>query len=77
MDPEKITNIFATHFENTSSNNQYDPPFTELKNNTEKNKITISDDNKNPINKDITIEEITWAISDLKKNKRPGPDCIP
>lgn len=73
-DPVEIANIIATHFENVSHTNNYEPNFLQIKNNSEIS-INFNTENEFAYNSPFTIEELE---SEIQKTKigAPGPDTI-
>lgn len=76
-DPKQIADILAETYAFNSSNENFAEDFLPYKNTCEQNKISITPDQENPLNKPITLREIQNAIKELKSNKSPGPDQIP
>lgn len=73
---ENISEALANTFSNTSSNANYDQEFVEYKNNLEKQQISITYEEKDPINSNISKSELDSSLKACR-NSAPGPDNVP
>lgn len=74
--PQQITNIFANHFEQNSSNNKFSNEFKQFKNISEREEIGIVNTD-HVINNPFSMHELKSAISEIKVGRCPGLDGLP
>ena len=73
--PYELSNIFAQHFSNISSSQNFDPRFRSIKNASEQITFNLNSDNFEIYNKPFGLWEFESALN-ASKNTSPGPDGI-
>ena len=74
-DDKKIADIFGTHLQKISSDENYDQEFLKKKRVSEKEKINFTTNTEEYYNDDINMEELEHALKTCKKTA-PGEDLI-